>query len=498
MLRKNFLIRLGLLLAIAFFLTGSLALPGCSDKTKTAMVSGRVADHETGIAGVVVSDGYETTLTDRSGNYRLPVHPEAEFVFISLPSGYKIPQTGGIAKFYEPLDISQKKQKINFNLHKNELDDTHHAFVIWADPQVKTESDVNRMINEPASDVAAHLQTLGNIPVHGITCGDIVFDQFRLYPDYKKAVGQMGIPFFQVVGNHDIDYTASSRKMATQQFKEAFGPTYYSFNRGKIHYVVLNDVLFKGDDEAYKDKRRKYIGHISEEQLQWLKKDLQYIPEGSTLVVSLHIPTYEIKFLKSAVRTEFETATVGNRDELYTLLQPYRVHIMSGHTHYNETAEQANRMEHNHASVCNAWWTGDICTDGTPGGYGVYEVNGDSIRWYYKPTGFDSTYQFRLYPSGSSPERPDEIIANVWNWDTGWKVSWFEDGTHKGEMERFLGYDPLAYKNMFGEDVPEEKGSLEPTRTEHLFSAKPSANAKEIRVEVTDRFGNKFIKTLIL
>ena len=446
----------------------------------------------------MVSDGYEITQTDQSGNYRLKVNPGANFVFISLPSGYKIPNIGGIAKFYEPIASGQENQTINFSLHKNETDDTRHAFVVWADPQVQTDIDVRRMQTESVPDAAAHIKTLGNIPIHGITCGDIVFEKFNLYADYATAVNQMGIPFFQAVGNHDIDYTATSKSMATKQFSAAFGPTHYSFNRGKIHYVVLNDVLFKGDDEAYKDKRRKYIGYISKEQLQWLKKDLQYVPEGSTLVISLHIPTYEITYMKSAVRTEFETATVGNRDELYKLIEPYRVHIMSGHTHYNETAEQDNRMEHNHASVCSAWWTGNICTDGTPGGYGIYEVNGNDIRWYYKPTSGDPSYQFRLYSKGSSPDRPDEIIANVWNWDSGWKVVWYEDGIEKGEMTKYTGYDPLAYKNMYGSDMPEEKGSIEPTQTEHLFSAKPSESGRNITVKVTDRFGNIYTKSLTL
>ena len=49
---------------------------------------------------------------------------------------------------------------------------------------------------------------------------------------------------------------------------------------------------------------------------------------------------------------------------------------MSGHTHFNESWEQDNIIEHNHGTVCGAWWTGPICGDGTPRGYGVYEVNG--------------------------------------------------------------------------------------------------------------------------
>ncbi|SHF71765.1 Calcineurin-like phosphoesterase [Mariniphaga anaerophila] len=498
MANKYFSLRGWLFLLSVFFAFGIFAAENSAEKQVSGIVSGQVAENGAGIEGVVVSDGFETTLTDGSGNYRLEVNSEAEFIFISVPSGYKFPNENGVAKFYEILPAGMSSRKINFELQRNALDDTRHAFIVWADPQVKTTGDVQRMMTESVPDIAAHIGELGNIPVHGITCGDIVFEKFNLYADYKKAVRQMNVPFFQVVGNHDIDYSALTAKASTHQFKENFGPTYYSFNRGKIHYVVLNDVFFKGDDEAYKNKRRKYMGHIAGEQLRWLKKDLQYVPQGSTVVVSLHIPVFEITFLKSAVRNELKTATVGNRNELYDIIKPYRVHIMSGHTHYNETAENDNWMEHNHASACNAWWIGNICTDGTPGGYAVYQVSGDDISWYYKPTGIERSFQLRLYPKGESPERPENIVANVWNWDDDWRVIWFEDGVRKGEMERYLGYDPQAYKNMFGSEMPEEKGSLEPTRTEHVFSAKPSENAKEIRVEVTDRFGTVYSELLRL
>jgi hypothetical protein len=36
---------------------------------------------------------------------------------------------------------------------------------------------------------------------------------------------------------------------------------------------------------------KKYVGYLTENQLHWLEQDLASVPKGSTVVVSLHIPT---------------------------------------------------------------------------------------------------------------------------------------------------------------------------------------------------------------
>ena len=101
-------------------------------------------------------------------------------------------------------------------------------------------------------------------------------------------------------------------------------------------------------------------------------------------------------------------------------------------------------MEHNTAAVCGTWWKADICLDGTPRGYGVYEVNDNDVKWYYKSSGYPKEHQFRSYPVGASKEHPSDIIANVWNWDKLWKVEWLEDGQLMGNMTRYTGLDPFA------------------------------------------------------
>jgi hypothetical protein len=120
----------------------------------------------------------------------------------------------------------------------------------------------------------------------------------------------------------------------------------------------------------------------------------------------------------------------------------------------------------------------------------VYEVNGSDIKWYYKSTGLPQTKQHTIFGKGRSKDNPDEIVANVWNWDNKWKVEWWEDGVAKGNMEQRVAFDPLAVELYAGPELPKKHKFVEPTLADHIFFAKPSSNAKLIEVKVTDRFGN--------
>ena len=104
----------------------------------------------------------------------------------------------------------------------------------------------------------------------------------------------------------------------------------------------------------------------------------------------------------------------------------------------------------------------------------------------------------RIYGTGKLATAPDEIAANVWNWDSKWKVEWFEDGVAKGAMEQRVALDPLAVELYAGPELPKKHKFVEPTLADHMFFAKPSANAKKIAVKVTDRFGNVYSKEIVL
>ena len=54
-----------------------------------------------GVPGVVVSDGYEVTVTDSEGIYYLPSAKQNKFVFISLPGNYEIATSDNIPQFFQ-------------------------------------------------------------------------------------------------------------------------------------------------------------------------------------------------------------------------------------------------------------------------------------------------------------------------------------------------------------------------------------------------------------
>ncbi|HYC28885.1 MAG TPA: calcineurin-like phosphoesterase C-terminal domain-containing protein, partial [Chitinophagaceae bacterium] len=343
-------------------------------------------------------------------------------------------------------------------------------FIIWADPQVKNAKDVQKMMDAPVPCVKKYLATLSaGTLIHGITVGDIVWDELKLFDEYNKAVAQMNIPFFQCLGNHDMDYRKGGDETSDDTFQLTYGPTYYSFNRGQVHYVVMDNVRYLG-------KERDYDGWVQQNQLDWLQKDLQFVPKDKLIVLCLHIPVH---------------SGTKNRDALYALLEDRQVHIMSGHTHYNVNALNGNIYEHNHGTVCGAWWTGAICEDGTPNGYGIYKVKGTDLSWHYQSTGQTADHQMRIYATEYSGTEK-QVVVNVWNADPAWKTEYWVDGVSKGPLEQFEGFDNDAYKSMLGPELPKPRGFAEPKKTKHLFKAIIPSGGKEVKVVVTDRFGKQF------
>ncbi|NCD72350.1 calcineurin-like phosphoesterase C-terminal domain-containing protein [Mucilaginibacter agri] len=489
--RRNFIKSLGLTSAAVIAAPAELlhAAPIINTEKQdltNITLKGRVHHSGTGISNVAVTDGVNVTLTDKNGNYSLLSNKTAEFVYISVPAGYAFPHEKGITQFYKKVDHNGASFNADFRLEKLETDDRSHKFVVWADPQIISKKDAEILVTQAAPDlcdlVKAH--PAGTL-FHAIGCGDLVWDHFELISDFKNAVDISGIPFFNLIGNHDMDLDARTDDYSAKTFKANFGPTYYSYNRGNIHYVALDDVFFIGTV-------KKYIGYLTENQLQWLEQDLAQVKHGSTVVVSLHIPTFTGGQRRNKLAEEEIGGTVSNREQLYKILAPYKVHIMSGHTHMNENWERDNMMEHVHGTVCGAWWTGPICTDGTPEGYAVYEVKGDDITWYYKATRKPKEYQLKIYEKGRLKTSPNAVVANVWNWDSKWKVQWFEDGVLKGDMEQKVDFDPWSLELYEGPQMPKKHKFVEPTLTDHLFFATPSAGAKTIKVVAIDRFGSSY------
>lgn len=182
-----------------------------------------------------------------------------------------------------------------------------------------------------------------------------------------------------------------------------FGPTYYSFDRGRVHYVVLDNVFCLS---------RGYVGYIEESQLEWLERDLALVEPGSTVIVFMHIPTFSREARAGNSSKEESNRMTANRNALYRISD--------------------SLLEHVHPPLSGLFWQSPWSSDGVPWGYMVYEIDGDDVTWYYKPVDKGPEMQFSAFPVGEDPLNPACVVVNVWNWDPDWKVCWYEDGVFRG------------------------------------------------------------------
>lgn len=447
--------------------------------SRPVRVRGIVRTAAGGLPGVAVTDGLAVVDTLADGTFELVTSSGRPFIYLSLPAGHRIPlNPTGTARFYQPIAAEGDEATAVFDLEPLEESDERHAFLVLADIQTEDELEMGWFHEQTVPDIQRTVAGLDRHEVFGLALGDIMFDHLELYPEYERAVGRMGIPVFQVVGNHDLDLDALTDEGSTATFQRHFGPPWYSFDRGAVHYVVLDDVFWHGGG---------YLGYVGADQLAWLEADLARVERGRPVVVAVHVPILGSRHLREGGNRPLRGLSTDNRDALYELLEPYRATILAGHTHENEHVFEHGVHEHVCGTVSGAWWSGPICADGTPSGYVVYEIDGESLRWRYRATGEAAGHGMRVYPAGADPTAPDEIVANVWDWDPEWRVVWYEDGVRRGKMAARVGHDPLSVELHAGPELPPRRAWVDPYPTGHLFYA--PAGEGELTVEATDRFG---------
>lgn len=461
--------------------------------------TGHVTCDGQGVAGVVVTDGTYCTQTDSEGAYSLPYNAVATHTYISSPSGYTPPVVNSVPQYWHKTAGLEKRDNIDFTLIRT-ADDTKHYFIGVGDPQVRNATEVAKMklIVDHLKARIAKLQT--TLPVHLVVAGDVVFDTPEMHDASKALYSSLDQPVYNAIGNHDHVFnksgsaSAENDKTADSVFKRHYGPNYYSFNRGKVHYLVLDNIYYKGGSG------KDYDIKFTDEQLNWVRKDLSFVSTDHAVVVVAHSPT------KSRRNPAY-----GNSAELHKLLMDYAaVTIVTGHTHYNSVfAESSSKIEeHMVGAACGGFWEGPVCLDGVKLGYKVFEVDGTSFKWEYVAYA-DEQSQFSVFTpdAGRAPVlRPKaELIVNAWDWDSAWKVEWSADGSTFLDMQRLSfstannnAYDPVAWECFGTETDPHVSGRswINATLTDHLFVATPAAEAHSATVRVTTRFGKVYTKNV--
>ncbi|SKB54540.1 Calcineurin-like phosphoesterase [Parapedobacter luteus] len=476
--------------------------------------NGKRDRRETGVPNVSVSNGREVVQTDATGRYVLPVG-EDNILFVIKPSGYRVPVDSLMLPqfFYihkpEGSPTTMKypgvaptgplPKEVNFALVPQE-EPSQFRTLVFGDPQVYSQQDIawfRKGILEEARGV--------DQVAFGISLGDLVGDNLLLFADYKQEMAAVGIPWYNMVGNHDLNWETGVDSLTDESFEAHFGPANYAFEYGNAHFIVLDNIL--SPDPR---KNSGYWGGFREDQLEFVKNDLAHTDTSKLIVLAYHIPMAGRSF-----RTE-------DRNRLFECLKRHpHVMMMCGHTHlqrqnFYTKAEgwlhEKPLHEYNAGTTSGDWYSGELdennvpyatMRDGTEKGYAFLNIDGNRYTIDYKVAGKDAAYQMSIFAPSVVAHRRDTRADFFVNFFMGTEDSLVEYRIGDGEWEAMVHHvaiDPSYYTRFLRWDLTE---TLMPGRRpsnavpcNHLWrgsiSAELPVGTYTLQVRAKDMFGRVF------
>ena len=311
---------------------------------------------EEGLAGVPVSDGRRVVLTDRDGGFHLPEGGLSGPVFVSPPSGW------WTDRFWLPPG-----------------DELYFGLYAIAEPEEFSFIQVTdiHLIPEAADNLRQFVDAVNSLPeppAFVVATGDLIMagDRYReprqleaAFTDYLALMAALEVPLFNVLGNHDCACALPREHPYWHKgaYRALLGPSWYSFNYGGWHFVVLDT----------NSPSCPTWEAIPQEQLYWLEQDLAVLPPATPLVLFSHVPLFLCQnfqgLLKAVSGHEVKVAAAGHlhaTDEIVVRFPQ----VVTG-------------------ALCGSWWgKGGLSwqgsnPDGSPQGYRLFEVVGEDIYWQY-------------------------------------------------------------------------------------------------------------------
>ncbi|MBD3182059.1 metallophosphoesterase [Candidatus Poribacteria bacterium] len=469
--------------------------------------NGLMDQGEKGIEDVRVSNGLDIVKTDSEGKYKISIDDDT-IIFVIKPKGWMTPlDKDNLPRFHyihKPNGSPELKfagveptgdlpESVDFPLYPNEEPDEFRV-LLFGDTQPYSQEEINYLGHDVVEELVA-------IDVaFGMSLGDLVGDKLDLFDSLNKTTSLIGIPWYSIMGNHDMNYAAKSDKYADETFERVFGPPYYSFDYGSVHFIVLDDIIWNPE-------KRNYRGGLGEKQFEFVKNDLALLPKDQLVVLTMHIPLMELKELK----------------ELFQILEQHEnTFSASAHYHHQEHIFFKEKhgwngeKPHHHlinVTACGCWWKGapdefniphSMMMDGAPNGYSILTFDGNEYSIEYKAARRPADFQMSIFaPDEVSQDKTSEteVLVNVFAGNEYSKVS-MSVGKNGDwiKMEKAEGMEDPYYAMMkAAEESPKPpKGKPLPNikKCPHLWKANLPADVPKgkhfIHISTTDMFGQTY------
>lgn len=191
----------------------------------------------------------------RQGRYWLPSDKRNGSVFITIPSGYEAEADGVFPRFWAALEAPRGEVE-QHDFHLTKVDNDRHVMLAVTDIHLSNQfSDIEQFCTRFIPSVNKLAEGLGDVRVYSLNMGDSTWDGYwytNLYTldDFHRTMNIVGYPgqMFCAMGNHDNDgATVHSDTVdfeASSAYRRVMGPRYYSFNIGKVHYIMLDNIVY--------------------------------------------------------------------------------------------------------------------------------------------------------------------------------------------------------------------------------------------------------------
>lgn len=480
--------------------------------------NGKKDRNEKGISGVAVSNGQDVVTTNERGEYSLEVK-DGDLIFVIKPSGYALslneynfPQHFYIHKPSGSPDLKYKgsdptgplPKSIDFGLKKVE-EKKKFTSLIFGDPQPYNMEEVGYFQRA----IVEELEGIQGVEF-GIAMGDLVGDDLSLFPAYSEVVAKIGIPWYNIMGNHDHNFDVTEDRLGDETFEAHFGPSTYAFNYADAHVIMLENILYPDPRDGV-----GYWGGFRPDQLAFVENDLKHVPKDKLIILSMHIPLFE----------EGDSFRDADREQLFELLADFpNTMSFSAHTHYQRQdffgKEEGWKQEkpHHHYNIgtpSGDWYKGllderglpvSTMRDGTPKGYVFLDVDGNQYKARYQVAGKSVDYQIDVFAPKlieQGKRTTSAIFANFFMGTEGNQVRYRINNGNWSNMNFIDDYDPKYLVDLFQWDTTDElldgrRPSL-PQKNKHLWRANIPVNLPAgihiIEVEAIDMYGQKHTGT---
>jgi Icc protein len=236
-----------------------------------------------------------------------------------------------------------------------------------------------------------------------LTGGDLVMDALgqtygkadSLYNLYLKEIEAFNMPVYNTMGNHEIfawhrddqEFTGHE-EFGKRMFEKKIGERYYSFDHKGWHFIVLDGMSRRESGE--------YFGRIDDEQIEWLKNDLENTDKETPIAISIHIPfiTSQAQLMEGSLAQNSDWLVVTNSREVLLLFLDYNLKlVLQGHLHFLEDIYINNQVHFiTGGAVSGRWWANK--PESTPEeGFLLVKAKGGEIEWDYIDFGWVTEFE---------------------------------------------------------------------------------------------------------